>query len=200
MNTIISANIEFIDNFAFQLLNTMEYIGKRISIKRTEEGLSIVILALADKLKNRLLLAWLVLWTLAGMIVFSQYFTITDPNTKIAVIVWMGFWFYFEFKITNAWLWRRSGKEVLKIRNNKLEYKRDVSGRGKIQSYSADFIKEIRLLEPKESFLESLNNSYWVIAGEKLAFDYYGKEIKLGLQLDDTDAKALLKVIKGGLK
>ncbi len=178
----------------------MDYIGKRISIKRTEEGLSIVILSLADKLKNRLLLAWLVLWTLAGMIVFSQYFTFTDTNTRIAVIVWLGFWLYFEFKITNAWLWRRSGKEVIKLRENKLFYKRDVSGRGKIKTYSADFIKDLRILEHKESFLESLNNSYWVIAGEKLAFDYYGKEIKLGLQLDDADAKALLKVLKDGLK
>lgn len=178
----------------------MEYIGKRISIKRTDEGLSIVILALADKLKNRLLFAWLILWTLAGMIVFSQYFTITDPNTRIAVIVWFGFWFYFEFKITNAWFWRRSGKEVIKIRSSKLEYKRDVSGRGKIQTYSADFIKDLRIAETKESFLENLNNSYWVIAGEKLVFDYYGKEIKLGLQLDEIDTKALLKVIKSGLK
>ena len=178
----------------------MEYIGKRISIKRSDEGFSIVILSLADKLKNRLLLLWLALWSIAGIIVFSQYFTITDPNTRIAVIVWLGFWLYFEFKITGAYLWRKSGKEIIKIRENKLLYKRDVSGRGKIKTYTADFIKDLHIVEPKESFWESINNSYWVIAGEKLAFDYYGREIKLGLQLDDTDTKALLKTIKTALK
>lgn len=98
-------------------------------------------------------------------------------------------------------MWRISGREKIKIRNNKLVYKRDVSGRGKVKTYETDFIKDLRLIEPKEnSFIENLNNSYWVIAGEKLAFDYYGGEIKLGLQLEETAAKALLKIMKNGLR
>lgn len=174
----------------------MEYIGERVSIKHTDKELSIVILAMKDKLKNRLLLLWLILWSLGGLIVFSQYFTLTDPNTRIAVIVWMFFWFYFEFKILNAYLWRRAGKEIIKIRNNNLQYKRDIAGRGKIRTYSLDFMKDLRIVEQKEnSFFESLNNSYWAIAGEKVAFDYYGKEIKFGIQLEEKEAKLLLKVI-----
>ncbi len=179
----------------------MEYIGERVSIKRMDKELSIVILALKDKLKNRLLLLWLILWSLGGLIVFSQYFILTDSNTKIAVVVWMFFWFYFEFKILNAYLWRKSGKEIIKIGNNKLQYKRDISGRGKIRTYSLDFIKDLRIAELREnSFFESLNNSYWVIAGEKLAFDYYGKEIKFGIQLEEKEAKLLLKVISNEMK
>ncbi|MES2284454.1 MAG: hypothetical protein V4547_02115 [Bacteroidota bacterium] len=174
----------------------MEYIGKRISIKRTENELSIVILSLINKLKNRLLFLWFILWSISGIIVLSQYFIMPDPNTKTAIIVWMGFWAYFEYKIFHAYLWRKSGKEKIKINDTKFLYKRDVSGRGKIKTYETDFIKDLRLIEPKEnSFTENLNNSYWVIGGEKLAFDYYGKEIKFGLQLDEVDAKALLKLI-----
>ncbi len=174
----------------------MEYIGKRISIKRTENELSIVILSLINKLKNRFLFLWFILWSVSGIIVLSQYFIMHDPNTKTAIIVWMGFWAYFEYKIFHAYLWRKSGKEKIKLNNKKLLYKRDVSGRGKIKTYETDFIKDLRLIEPKEnSFMEDLNNSYWVIGGEKLAFDYYGKEIKFGLQLDEVDAKALLKLI-----
>jgi hypothetical protein len=175
----------------------MEYISKRASIKHKDDELSIVILAEADTQKNRLLLAWLCLWTIGGLIVFSQYFTFTDPNTKIALIVWMGFWFYFEYKITSAYLWRKSGKEIIKIRNNKFYYKKDVSGRGKLKTYSIDYIKDLRIVESKENaFFENLNNSYWVIAGEKLAFDYYGREIKFGIQLEEQEAKNLLKIIK----
>lgn len=179
----------------------MEYIGKRISIKRTENELSIVILSLINKVKNRFLLLWFILWSISGLIVLSQYFVMPDPNTKTAIIVWMGFWAYFEYKIFHAYLWRKSGKEKIKINDKKLLYKRDVLGRGKIKIYDIDFIKDLRLIEPKEdSFIENLNNSYWVIAGEKLAFDYYGREIKFGLQLDETDAKALLKLIKNETK
>lgn len=174
----------------------MEYIGKRVSMKRSENELSIVILSSVDKLKNRLLILWLLLWSISGLIVLSQYFVMPDPNTKTAIIVWMGFWAYFEYKIFHAYLWRKSGKEKIKIQEKKLLYKRDVSGRGKIKTFETDFIKDLRLIEPKESsFFESLNNSYWVIAGEKLAFDYYGNEVKFGLQLEEADAKALIKVM-----
>jgi len=174
----------------------MEYIGKRISMRRSENELSIVILSSVDKLKNRLLILWLLLWSISGLIVLSQYFVMPDPDTKTAIIVWMGFWAYFEYKIFQAYLWRKSGKEKIKIQEKKLLYKRDVSGRGKIRFFETDFIKDLRLIEPKEnSFFESLNNSYWVIAGEKLAFDYYGNEVKFGLQLEEVDAKALIKVM-----
>jgi hypothetical protein len=179
----------------------MEFIGNRISIKRTENEISIVILSFSDKLKNKLLFAWLILWTIGGLIVLSQFFTFTDPNTKIAIIVWMGFWIYFEFKIWSAFLWRRNGKETIRIKNEKLYYKKDSLGTNKFKTYSTDFIKELRLIETKDdSFFENLNNSYWVVAGEKIAFDFYGKEIKIGIQLTDNEAKSLLKVIKAEIK
>jgi len=175
----------------------MEYIGERISIKQKESELSIVILAFSNKTKNFLLLSWLILWTLSGVIVIMQYATISDPNTKAAIIAWMGFWAYFEYVITKAFLWRKSGKEIIKLRDNKFFYKRDIARKGNIKVYEYDFIKNLRIIETKESsFMENLNHSYWVIAGEKLAFDYYGKEIKFGIQLQDCDAKMLLKCIQ----
>jgi hypothetical protein len=91
--------------------------------------------------------------------------------------------------------------EKIKLRDGKLLYKKDVSGKGKIKEYEFGSIKDLRVVEQNEnSFFESLNNSYWVIAGEKLAFDHNGKEIKFGIQLDEKDAKELLKVIKGKIK
>lgn len=178
----------------------MEYIGERISIKRIETETSIVILSTVDKIKKKLLIAWFTLWTICGIIVFTQYFTITDEQTKVAVLVWLGFWAYFEYKTFSAVMWRSFGVEKIKLRDRKLFYKKDIRGKGKIKVYEFDFMKEFRVIESKEnSFYENLNNSYWVIAGEKLAFDYYGKEIKFGIQLNEADAKALFKLIHGKL-
>jgi hypothetical protein len=179
----------------------MEYIGKRISIKRSENNTtSIVILSTADKLKKIALLIWFFLWTVSGIIIFSQYFVMPDKQTKVAIIVWLGFWGYFEYKIFKAVMWRSYGMEKIKLQERKLFYKRAVGGKGKVNVYDFDFIKDIRVAEIKEnSFMENLNNSYWVIAGEKIIFDYYGKEIKLGLQLEEADSKALLKLIKNKL-
>jgi len=176
----------------------MECIGKRISVKKKEDHeISIVILSSQDKIKNILLFAWFFAWTVSGIIVFTSYFTINDNNTKIAIIVWLGFWAYFEFKAFKAFTWRKFGVERIKLKEGKLFYKRDVAGRGKIKVYDFNFMKDLKVVEPKEnSFIENVNNSYWVIAGEKISFDYYGKEIKIGIQLEKADADELIKVIK----
>ena len=175
----------------------MEYIGKRISIKRKEEEVSIVILSTVDKFKRILLFCWFFLWTLCGVIVLTQFFLIPDEKTKVALMVWMGFWAYFEYKIFNAYLWRKFGVEKIKLREHKLFYKRDVAGRGKIKVFEFDFIKDLRMIERKDnSFFDNLNHSYWVVAGECIAFDYYGKEIKLALQIDEQEAADLYKVLR----
>lgn len=176
----------------------MDYIGKRISIKRSEKETSIVILSTVDKAKKRLLFTWFALWTICGLIVAVYYFFLKDQQTRVAVIVWLGFWAYFEYKTLMAVRWRSSGMEKIKLKERKMFYKRDVGGKGKVKVYEFDFMKDFKVLESKDnSFFENLNNSYWVIAGEKLSFDYYGKETKIGLQLDDADAKALFKLING---
>lgn len=178
----------------------MEFIGDRISIKKIENETSIVILSGTDQMKKRLLLLWFSLWTLGGLIVLVEYFIVTDQQTRVAIIVWLGFWGYFEYKIYKALMWRYFGVEKIRLKERKLFYKRDVRGKGKVNVYEFDFMKEFRIVETKEnSFFENLNNSYWVIAGEKLAFDYYGKEIKFGLQISDAEAKALHKLINGKL-
>jgi len=174
----------------------MEYIGNRISIKRSDNEVSIVILSFREKIKNIMLSIYLVLWSLSGIIVFSQLLVIPDKNTKLALFVWLCFWAYFEFKISKAYMWRKFGVEKIKLRENKFMYKRDRAGKGKVLTYEFDFIKSLRYIKPKEnSFFENINNSYWVIAGERLAFDYYGKEIKFGIQLEEKDATALLKIL-----
>ena len=179
----------------------MEYIGKRISIKRKEKETSIVILTEVNKMKRTLLFCWFFLWSASGVIIFTQSFMIQDENTKVAVIVWLGFWAYFEYKIFKAYMWRRFGLEKVKLRDNKLFYKRDVAGKGKIKVYEYDFIKDFRIIDKKErSFIDNLNDSYWVVAGERIAFDYYGKEIKLGLQVDDVETAGLYKLLKHEIK
>lgn len=175
----------------------MEFIGKRISVKQKEKELSIVILSFKDKVKNIFLLGWCILWTIAGLAVLSQYFFETDPNNKTVIIVWMGFWAYFEFKVIKAYRWRTYGKEIIKIRKDLLLYKRDVSGKGKINEYQTDFIKNLRTIKKGEnSFIETLNNSYWMTGSETLEFDYNGREIKFAFQLEEKDSEALLQLLK----
>lgn len=178
----------------------MEYIGKRISILKSPEEVSVVILSEAENKKSTLLLLWLIAWTLCGGIVFWEYFKLTDGDTKLWVVVWLAFWFYFEYTITKAFLWRRSGKEKIKIKPGHITVKREVNRKGKLKSYELDAVSDFRIVEEANSLLRALNNSYWAVAGETLAFNYYGKTIPFGLQLNEAESKELYRLIKHYIK
>jgi len=174
----------------------MEFIGKRISIVRSADELSVVVLSEVENKKSTLLLLWLIAWTLGGIVVFWEYLQLTDESKKTGFIIWLAFWFYFEYTISKAFLWRRNGREKIKMRSGKLSIKREVNKRGKANLYELDFIKDLRVVEENSKLMRSLNNSYWAVAGETIAFDYYGKVISFGLQLNENDAKDLYKLIK----
>ncbi len=180
----------------------MEYIGKRISIVEKENGeISIAIIAITERWKQAVLLLWMLAWSVSGVIVLTYYFQVKSADEKSALIVWFGFWAYFEYKVIKAFRWRKWGREIIRIKNRKLHYRRDIGGRGRTKTYEIDFIKNLGKHEANEpGFIRSMNNSYWIIAGETISFDYYGKEIKLGMQLEDKDSKELLRRLRVLLK
>jgi hypothetical protein len=175
----------------------MELIGKRISYVKKEDELSIVISAYSEKRKNHLLLAWLIAWTLCGLIILVSLFKIPPGQTKTFMMVWLGFWVYFGYKIWKAYTWRRFGKEIIKIGKSQLFYKQDNRGAGKIRNFELASVQKLgKYTARKGEAINQFMSSYWVIAGESLSFDYFGKEILFGRELNEKDASALLKLMK----
>lgn len=179
----------------------IETIGKRVSVYRDGDVASFVILPSDASWKIYLLFAWLFLWTVSGVIVGANYFTLTNTNMKLVVIMWLGFWAYFEFKIGKAFLFRRFGKEKVWIKGGKLYYWRDIAGKGKKLEFEKDLIKDLEVIEKnKGDFFASMNESFWVIGGESIVFNYGAKVYRLGVQLPEADARELVRQVKHALK
>ncbi len=179
----------------------MEYIGSRISYLRKPDELSIVISVFSDKKKNRLLLAWILAWTMGGLVMMGYFFTVHENQLKTMVLVWLGFWFYFEYKAWKAYTWRRHGKEIIKIGKGHLFYKRDNRGAGKIQDFQTEAIQQFEKYAGRQNdFINTLISSYWVIAGETISFRYYGKEVAFGMQLQEKDTAALMELLRTELR
>lgn len=179
----------------------IEHIGKRISVFKSDDVTSFVIVPTDASWKLYMLFAWLFLWTASGVIVAANYFTLSNANIKLVVIMWMAFWAYFEFKIGKAFLFRKFGKEKLWIRNGKMHYWRDVRGRGKKLEFEKELVKDLQVVEKKKSdFLQSLNESFWVIGGESVVFTYGSKNYLLGIQLPEEDARELVRQVKFSLR
>lgn len=174
----------------------MKVIGERISILKKEKLLSVVILPTTDKNKLRLLLLWLLAWTVCGIIVFANYFKITDYNSKLFIIIYLSFWFYFEFNIMRAFIWKKFGKEKLWIQDGVLHYQREINKKGKIEEFNLDLISKLQLVELKPTrFSDIVNQSFWVKGGERLEFASQARVVRLGMQITDAEALSVLKEV-----
>jgi hypothetical protein len=165
----------------------MKVIGDRISILN---------LPATDRNKMRLLLLWLMAWTVCGIVVMANYFKITDENSRLFMIIYLSFWIYFEVSILRAFIWRRSGKEKLWVQNGILHYQREINRKGKIRQFQLDLISPLRLVDLKPtSFSDVMNQSFWVRGGERLEFQAQSKQIRLGMQITDEEARRIMHEI-----
>lgn len=173
----------------------------RIEVSDQKEQLTIHISGKIPQSQFMMLTAWLLAWTICGIFVISQLFSDLPQETKSFMLVWLGFWVYFEYKIGTAWLWRKFGKEILNLKKGEstLEYENKIGG--KVFSFETSGIRDLELLESKKGvFIKNYYDSFWVVGGESISFIISGKIRMFGRQLNPKDAEKLLLLIKTKLR
>jgi len=147
------------------------------------------------------LFLWLFAWSVCGIIVLVNYFTLKDANAKLFTIIYLSFWIYFEFSIARAYIWKRFGKEKLWIQNGLIHYQREMNNKGKIFECPLDLVSKLNYLEiSKTSFADNINQSFWVKGGERLEFYSQAKTVRLGMQLSDEETRAVLNEVNSLIK
>ncbi len=175
----------------------MKWIGKRISFVDDKNKTTIVIYPEGKVLWNALIGAWTAMWIMLGVIVLWAYFTfeISDQEA-IIIVIFLSFWVYYAYKAIKSFLWFLWGKELIKIDEVSLIYKRSIKGYGKAIPYYFENIKKISVTVPKEKSIQSSwEKSPWVIGGERIEFDYKGKRIRFGRKLNEKDTALLFKLV-----
>ncbi|MCF8424325.1 MAG: hypothetical protein K9H41_08280 [Bacteroidia bacterium] len=182
-------------------MENIQLISKRSSVLIKDGVFSLVILPTDDKKKTNLLFLWLLAWTISGVIVIGNYFTITQDKAKLLLIIWIAFWAYFEFKIVRVFMWKRFGKEKLWIKNGLLLYKEDINGRGKTKEFDLNLISNLELITlTNGSIADTFSQTFWVKGGERIQFTCQSKVIKFGMQLADDEAKKIISALNKQLK
>ncbi|MFN4811151.1 MAG: hypothetical protein ACK46S_09315 [Bacteroidota bacterium] len=167
----------------------------RIQLSNDRKTLEIP--SIADATKLKILMVWFILWTISGMIVFTQFFVPTSRDVKVWYAVWMAFWAYFEYKASVLLSYRRKGKEILQFSESGFTFRRDINGRGIDKVYERAEIKNIRTVDFKDKkVIARVQPLYWNMGYETVLFDYKGKEEALGLQLTEEEAQQLVKIMK----
>ncbi len=179
----------------------MKVISPRVSIIEKDNVFSLVILPTTDKRKLFILFLWLLAWTVCGLIVFGNYFNITNHDAKIFILVYLSFWAYYEFKISRAFIWKKYGLEKLWIKKGKLQYQREIAGKGKIKEFDLELVTDLELIEVSgTSFADTINQSFWIKGGERLEFHCQSKVVRFGMQLSDEEAMIVYKALRNFLK
>ncbi len=182
-------------------MENIQTIGKRSSILIKDQVFSLVILPTEDKKKVNLMFLWLLAWSVSGVIVIANYFTLQQESAKLFIIVWLGFWAYFEFQIVRVYMWKRFGKEKLWIKNGTLFYQQDINGKGKIREYDVNLVSNFELVElTRGSIADTFSQTFWVKGGERIEFTCQANKIRFGMQLEDEDAKKIITALKKFLK
>ena len=178
------------------------FIGERITIEKSKEQMVVTIRQQIARWQEALLIAWIVAWTFCGAF-FIYYFVMAGDNIgqRIFFGCFMAAWFYFEWRITKAFMWRKKGKEILTFKAGKLFIKNAIGNTGKTEEFACYNIFKLGLI-PKDttSFLSFLDDSFWVIGGDRVGFSYSGTKIQLGKHLELKEAERLIRVFESAMK
>jgi len=117
--------------------------------------------------EERLMLAWLVVWTVSGL----------------AALV--------------ALQWQIMGKEIVTMQGHTLQTQREGGGIGFRKEYDVQQIANLRVEPPKFSpFDVSASFQLWGIGGGVIAFESGGNTRRFGAGLDDAEAKQVVDALK----
>ncbi len=181
-------------------MGKIKSINDKISFQDHGDYHTIVISPRIEKWQYYSLLVWLIAWSFCG--VYFVYHLMTQAaSTKETFIflVLIVFWIYFEIRITRAFLWRTYGLEIIRIDKETLSIKDSIFLHGKPTMYELDKI-DVQSLEnihqnPK-SYGKVMNDSFWQIGQGTIVFEYDGKQVFFGTQLDNEPSKQLTNHIK----
>jgi len=172
-------------------------ISDRISYTISDKELRVVIVGHKEKMKELLLSIWLVAWAACILFICREIIGNPSGDEQLYFSLLSLFMIYFEYRMFKILLWRKHGKELILIDEDKVLVKRDIKSYGKAKEYLLHNIKELDVINKEEKgFGAELESSFWVIGGARIGFVYLGKDVGLGLKLEKNEAIELVKTMK----
>ena len=185
----------------------MKWLSDRISYHRHDEYTTILISSKVEKWKESLLFGWMMLWLIIGIaiiyvLISGDYVKMDSAKevkdqARLFLLLFLVFWAYFAYRIVKVYLWRKKGVEYIKLDKDSFLIKRAFGKMGKAHTYKYNEMRELELIDqPVRSFANVMGSSFWDISNERIKFDFHGKMIAFGIQIEDAEAKKLCNFIQ----
>jgi hypothetical protein len=179
----------------------MEFISERVSLERSPDGVSVVISARSPRAKEAMLLAWFLAWLACGVYIAVELSRMPAGSMHSFFIAFMAFWTWFAIRIGRAVLWRLKGFELLRLKEGRFTIKDSIFGYGRANDYFVENVQRLGLLKIDElSWKWQLNDSFWVMGGERLGFEHIGKKVVFGKGITHEEAERIAQVLDRSFK
>lgn len=178
-------------------MSNIRFLTEQISCSERNNSFTLVIAARNERWKEALLLAWVLAWTTSGVFFMLELGRgDISREMRIALVVFLFFWAYFEIKTVRALFWRLWGFEQIRFTPGQLTYKRSIKGYGKRYDYFLDNIDGFKRTDiAPRSFVAAMEDSFWVVGGERIYFEHLNRKQGLAMQLSEEDSKKLIQLL-----
>jgi hypothetical protein len=178
-----------------------KFIGKRISVLRSKEDIVVTISQQIERWQMSLLVAWLAAWTFCGGAFIMSAATANNFNERMFFIICVGLWLFFMIRLTKVFFWRKGGREIIRISAGTVSIIHAYWSKGKPEDFRIGTIFKLGLVKRDPSnFFSFLDDSFWIIGGERVGFSYSGEKIRFGKQLDIRDAENLVRILDSAIR
>lgn len=178
-----------------------KFIGKRIKVTRSKEAITVEISQSIERWQETLLFGWLLAWAFCGSIFLYYAFASSVQSEQIFFIIASSLWLFFFVRIFKVLLWRRMGKEILRLERGQMTLQNAIGKSGKREVFRyANMFKLGIIKRDTTSFLAFLDDSFWIIGGERVGFSHSGNKVRIGKQLQIKDAELLIRVMESAMR
>jgi hypothetical protein len=174
----------------------MKWIGERISFVDKKDSISFIIYPPKLGRKKTLIIVWFALWILIGGYVSTQFFQDYKQEEKLALFIFMVFWFYFALRVFRTILFLFFGKEYIKLDTNSLRIKIATGSYGRSRQYFLENITKLSMNVLKDNSLQKVyDDSPWVRGTNRIQFEFFQKNYSFGRKLEEKDAKMMFQIL-----
>jgi hypothetical protein len=167
----------------------------------TEDTIDSLIISIPSK-KNLLLILfvgfWMVGWFSGETSALNGLINGGFNNPDLFMIAWLGGWTIGGIFVMSLLLWQIFGKEKIEIANHSIIYSRTVLIPFFPKEYSFEHIKNLRVahIGYNGMYGRSRNMAFWGFGPGLIAFDYGSQTVRIGVGIDEAEAKQILAEIQ----
>ncbi|MFM1931045.1 MAG: hypothetical protein RL226_348 [Bacteroidota bacterium] len=182
-------------------MSDVKWLGQRISYKRTDEELTVIITQQVSRLNTLLMMGWVAAWLAIGVVVSVFWMNTEAESDRLFFSIFMAFWAYFFVRVIKVLAWRLIGKEMIRVFDHQMTIKNAYGTYGKARFFDTENIKKLGPINYDETkFFQFMERAPWIIGAETIGFEYLRNRVTFGKQLESKEALQLARIVDKAIK